>query len=252
MYFRVLFLLISFTLLHAGCSNNRQVPEQNSIIASQKAEPQKPPVTIPTIKEFWLDFIEKFKVDSDVVKEGDSSSYVGIITTIENNKVSILAITDSAIFLFQQRNKKWIQMDSAPFDNYLSEYEVTDLNGDGHDDLVITESGDVHGMACTDIFLNKNGKLQYIPGIHLYNIEYHPQTKLVSSFYYGSMNGNCKEYYRWVGDSLVLVRGAEQDESDNGPDYVTFYRLKNGKRFDYKEVDDSDGTVFDTALWKDQ
>jgi hypothetical protein len=126
------------------------------------------------------------------------------------------------------------------------------LNGDNNKDFIVYSFGNIHGQSIPYVFISdKQSVLHYRSDIHLYNIKYDPNKKLVKSYYQGGVNSiNHKEYYLWQNDSLKLFKGVERNPSNPEKATTTYYNLKNGQRNDYKILIDNTGEIYDTALWK--
>jgi hypothetical protein len=208
--------------------------------------------TLQSIKLSLTDSIGKYYDSVGSRIEDSNQTYVIYIT----DQYIVLAITDSSLFLFRKVYHGWIQQDSAKFNDHALSFDTPDLNGDDEKDIVVYGTPDAHGQSAPYVFLSdsiNNWFLNYRPDIHLYNIRYNPQQKLVQSYYQGGVTDtNDKEYYQWINDSLKLVRGVEEDLSNtnNAYPFVVFYKLKGRKRVTYKRQVDKTGAIYDTALWK--
>lgn len=205
------------------------------------------------LKKSLIDSLNRFQNLNEVLLRDDSSKYVLYINEVNNKKIGIIAITDSVLFLFMKREGSWIQKDSILFINYAESIVATDLNGDFHDDILIYGAPNMHGQIAPYVFISdNNGGFHYRQDIHLFNIQFDKAKKLIRSYYQGGVYSlNNKEYYYWNGDSLKLLRGVEQNLSAK-EEIVSFYKLKNGKRFDYKIITNPKEIVYDTALWSEE
>lgn len=244
-------LLLSFWACNTY--NNKVPPSVQK--ASNASQPKKQVPSAEYLKRVLSDSVIHYSYFTQLLRRDDSAYYVFYVTEVNNKKIAVVAITDSTLLLFQNINKKWVRTDSLAFDNYARDFAVTDLNGDNEDDFIVYGAGDIHGMCKPFVFITKNGLLHYRPDIQLYNIEYDEKKGLIKSHYYGSMTSpNDKEYYKWIGDSLRLVCGVENNYNYSQNEkhaLIAFYKLRNGKRYNYQVVRDDSGAVFDTALWRD-
>ncbi|NVN93775.1 MAG: hypothetical protein HXX18_00685 [Bacteroidetes bacterium] len=240
---RIIFTYL-ILLFFVSCINKTYNPENNKINKKKSF----------ILKINLIDSLNRFSNLDEALLRGDSSDYVLYIKEINENKIAVIAITDSLLFIFQQINGNWIQKDSILFKDYAESFEITDINGDFHDDLLIYGHPNMHGQNAPYVFLSdKNKNLHYRPDIHLFNIKFDKEKQLIKSFYEGNAYGeNNKEYYQWKNDSLYLVRGVMSIMFANGDNEVTFYKLKNGKRFNYKILNCPKEIVYDTALWTDK
>jgi len=190
-----------------------------------------------------------------MIEDDNNSRFVLYLNKLNNKKVAVIAFTDTCLIIFQNLNNEWVQIDSVPFNSYASKFEITDLNGDNKDDLIVYGFANMHGERLPYVFItDKNNVLHYRSDIHLYNIKYDKTKKLIMSYYQGGAYSiNCKEYYYWQGDSLKLLKGVEQNLSTGESSiFITFYKLKDGKRFDYKKMKDNKGAIYDTVFWTDE
>lgn len=218
-----------------------------------KRSPFYPPdSSVKYLKQILIDTLTKYSNASDYLLEDDK--YVLYINEIDNRKISVIAITDSVLFLFENVKNKWVQTDSILFQNRSFSFIIKDINGDRRKDLIVNGHPNMHGQTQPYVFINnKENNLIFRPDINLWNINYDTIKNLVQSYYIGGVYTIIhKEYYKWKGDSLVLVRGVEHCPPFPPDRYPTinFYNLKNGKRYDYKKVLDKRGDIYDTALWK--
>jgi hypothetical protein len=212
---------------------------------------ESPPNT-KNLKRSLLDTLIQFSSLQKGEKRDDSSRYVLYSNDLNNHRIGLIAITDSMFFLFQKMDEKWVQTDSALFDSYAFAFDISDLNGDNQEDFIMYRFPNAHGQSRPCVFISDNkGILHYRPDIQLFNMHYDKKTKLMRSFYTGGLGSpHCKELYKWVRDSLVLLKGVEHHFlSEDKKDRTVFYSLQNGKRFDTKEVIDNEEAVYDTALW---
>lgn len=240
------YLILFIPLIFVSCTENSHIKKNEFSVYSNKW-------SIPILKAKLLDSLYRFSQLSEVLLRDDSAHYVLYINEFENKKVALIAITDSILFLFEQKDLNWYQTDSIIFETYAESFESTDLNGDHKKDMLIYGHPNMNGQVAPYVILcDKNDNFHIRPDIHLFNIKYDQVKKLVMSFYLGGAYGiDVKEYYQWKGDSLVLERGIENNRSNPGTENITttFYKLDNGKRIDYKKIKDSKGIIFDTALW---
>lgn len=96
------------------------------------------------------------------------------------------------------------------------------------------------------VFLNYHGILRYRPDLKQNDLRYDAEKEVVSAYYAASGNSAAsKALYRWEGDLLRQVAGAD---CDLGRLLVTVYRLQRGKRVDVKTYPHV--AVFDTVLFR--
>lgn len=243
---RILYFIFFLILLLTFCLNNSKKKTPDYIQANLKDTFKK------DLKQILIDSLYSLSNSSDTIIHDNSSKYMVFITQLNNQKIGVITITDSDLFIFKQTNKSWIQADSIAWQDYISGFSVTDLNGDRINDLIVYGFGNMHGQAISYVFLcdNKN-TLTYRPDIHLFNIRFDSSKKLIQSYYQGGITSiNHKEYYQWINDSLRLIQGVEQDLSSGKNITTTFYRQKKGIKYIYRKTRDNQGKIYDTALWK--
>ena len=233
-------LIVGFSFCKSNHKSRKESSQELNIHYNSKS-----------IKDALKDSLDFYSDSLGIIKVGDRGEYSFIVQKINNQRLGIIAVTDSTIWLFKNQNDVWLQTDSLKFTDFLFDYSIVDLNGDNIQDLVIYGQGNMHGQSIPYVFISdKSFHLQYRPDIKLYNIRFDPNKKIVKSFYIGGVYSTIrKESYQWVNDSLVLLQGVQRDYIDNFTFITTFYRLKNGRRYEYKKEKDNDSKIYDNALW---
>lgn len=243
---KLYFLILTLVIFLICCQNPGNLEKDTTVNL------YPPDSSVKYLKQILSDTLNKYADASEYLRKDDK--YVLYIHEINNKKIGIMAITDSVLFLFQKEKNGWYQVDSIIFENYAFSFGIKDINGDRKNDLIVYGFPNMHGQCFPFVFMSKtNYNLDFRPDINLMNINFDTAKNLVQSYYIGGVYTTIyKEYHKWEGDSLVLVRGVEHCPpfgSDRYPT-VTFYKLKRGNRFDYKKILDKKGTVYDTALWE--
>ncbi|TVT42953.1 hypothetical protein FNT36_02345 [Hymenobacter setariae] len=186
---------------------------------------------------------------NEFVSRDDSSQYVLYGENINAGKIGIVAITDSALLLFQAVGPGLRLTNRIAFADYAFDFKADDLNGDYKEDFIVYGCANMHGQKRPYVFMSDSaGVLHYRPKMTLYNIEYDWNKKKLHSFYFGGVNSiHSKDVYRWRGDSIEQTAGLEYDM---GKGEIELYKMRNGKRYQRKIYHNYNEVVFDTALFK--
>ncbi len=236
--------LFFFLLVIMACNSiaDRKPSAENKPVAAKRS----------VIVLSMIDSINQYKEAINLV--GADTSGKGLFAILEANgrKIALIHLADTAVLLFKQEANKWEQTDSITINEFLINFLVTDMNGDHIDDIVLYASPTSHGHMLNYLLLGKkNGGYRFLPNVKLFNMKYDANLKMVRSYYDGTNFGqNTKELYQWLGDSLQLYRGVEQDLSDHQHIITAFYHHEKGELIVDKKVPDPKGKYYDTALWK--
>lgn len=216
---------------------------------AQQAEHNQP--VVPTVKSLGqqlADSLRKYRHLTEFRQANDSLHYVLYGTQTTFGKLGVVAITDSLLLLYQAETQGHLQLKaSIPFPNAAFSFKEMDLNGDGQADFLVYGMPNMHGQSEPFVFLNKGcGRLQYRPDIKQYELAYNTSNHTVQATYFASGgNAFAKELYRWEGDSLRQIAGAECDADQS---LVTVFYLEKGKRVGVKTYHNT--AVYDTILFR--
>jgi len=234
-------LLLAYFLGYLACSCQSNSNEQTvkSTVVVQAALSEKA----------LTDSLRKYMHLEEFISRGDSARYVLYGENSDAGKIGVVAITDSALLLFQAVHSKLLLTNRFPFTDYASDFKKDDLNGDGKDDFIVYGYANMHGQRMPYVFISDRiGILHYRPKLSLYNINYDWNKRELHSFYFGGVNSvHSKEIYRWCGDSIEQTAGLEYN-MENGE--IEVYKIRKGKRYQRKLYHNHNEIVFDTALFK--
>jgi len=204
------------------------------------------------------DSLRKYRHLTDFWLAGDSGRYELFGKTLNSRQVGMAAISDSVLLVFQKQNHQYKLVSRCSFPDNATDCEVTDLNDDDKEDVIVYGFGNMHGQRRSYVFLSDStGLVHYRPDLSLFNIAYSRRTKSLVSYYIGGVNSvHSKEVYRWQGDSAKLVAGAEYDMYSGE---LELYRMCGGRKchrrvYPVAPADTArrshNEVVFDTALFK--
>lgn len=173
----------------------------------------------------------------------DSPHFVAWGGELDHQRIAVINEPQNFLLIYHFAGNQWKLYDSISYDNYMMEVQTTDLNNDGHTDLIVKGFGNMHGQSRSCVFLADHaGCWHYRPDLNLFNIRYNKQTGYVETFYEGGVRSlHSKEMYRWKGDSLQLVKRGELDFQDGERIYTRIYEILHGievKTLDVEGEDD--------------
>jgi hypothetical protein len=190
------------------------------------------------------DSLRKYRHLTAFWQAGDSSGYALFGKEVNGRQVGIAAISDSVLLVFQEQNRQYKLVVRCSFPDDATDCEVTDLNGDDKEDVIVYGFGNMHGQRRPYVLLSDStGLVHYRPDLGLYNIAYDAGKKRLLSFYTGGVNSlHSKEVRHWKGDSAELVAGAEYDMYSGS---LELYQMCGNKKCHRKLYPE---TLRDTAL----
>lgn len=202
-------------------------PKQQNTVAPRAGNDKLAPTA--NLEARLADSLQKYRHLTDFWQAGDSGRYALFGKPLNDRQVGIAAISDSVLLVFQEQNHQYKLAARCSFPDNATDCEVTDLNGDDKEDVMVYGFGNMHGQRRPYVFLSDStGLVHYRPDLGLYNITYSRRTKSLISYYIGGVNSvHSKEVYRWQGDSAKLVAGAEYDMYSGG---LELYRMCGGKK----------------------
>jgi hypothetical protein len=220
--FKVILVGCSLCVLGGACQ-----PKQNNTIATRAKNDKLSPTE--NLEARLADSLRKYRHLTDFWQAGDSGRYALFGKTLNDRQIGVAAVSDSVLLLFQEQNHQYKLVARGRFPDDATDCEVTDLNGDDKEDIIVYGFGNMHGQRRPYVFLSDStGLVHYRPDLALYNITYSRRTKSLISYYVGGANSvHSKEVYRWQGDSARLVAGAEYDMYSGR---VELYRMCGGRK----------------------
>jgi hypothetical protein len=183
--------------------------------------------------------------------EIDSTDQAALGGVVNGSRVAVISNpSDSSLLLLRSINGQWKQVDSIGFTDFAAALTTRDLNGDGKDELILNGVPNMHGNPLPYVFFaDKAGELHYRPDLNLYNIRFNKQTGFVESFYEGGARSlHSKATYKWVGDSLQLLKRAELDFTDERQLTTRIFEVRNGAEIKILEVN-GENDIFEKALF---
>ncbi len=205
--------------------------------------------TVQSLKQYLIDSIDCFADSSanDTICRDENDHYCVYTGMINQKRVAIIVIQDSAMCLVQERNGKCIITDSTLFNDYALDFVPVHLNSDNQTDFLIESYANMNGMKRSYMLIaDSTGYLHFHfylwPNdyyINLWNVSYDSSTNLIRSYYEGSAFGrDMKELYCWVENSLQFFRGAELDATNARSEYprLRFYKEKMEKSSTIKQL----------------
>ncbi len=233
---RTYFLIIGVLSLSLSCNNApRSSPNKTDtleVITSGIPDiPREPSMeTGLWIKKYILDSIlPEMKVSDDIVRNPPHRAigYAVYTNIVNEHRIALIGITFSTGYLFEYSNSKWIQRDSFQYNHGIYKITVTDINGDGNNDINISSVFDTHMNLLSFILLaDKNGQLHYTTG-GLTNVEFDTANRILKSYYCGSNTSNQKEisellahqskieFLSHIGNVIIARKYAKQLVSNN-------------------------------------
>jgi len=217
------------------------------------------PVTIVNAKLPYIDSILRYDTGVDVkIEDWKKDSLEGgmFITDINKIRVAIVAFENSTWYCYVKTNGAWMLSDSFKNNQYPFEFCLTDLNGDGYDDIRLSCPVMRGNNVCT--------VLLYQPQYHIFrhnsyydqmNIGYDSATHLVRASALGGLFDNRKELYKVTGDSLTFYKGIEMIINTSGSvGELIYYEGKAGNKTEVKTIKERGNKTtgdFNKECWDD-
>jgi hypothetical protein len=178
----------------------------------------------------------------------DTFGYSVYLNSINGKKMAIIGFRFSTLYLFEFSNNKWKPIDSCEFYDEIFKVSVTEMNDDNIDDIIVSGLPDEQKDIASYIFVsNRKGTLQYCQN-RLANVTYDKKNKLVRSYF----RGERKIIFRWDANTLTFIRAVERLWGPgNSRDSTAFYHHEHGSLATDLIVADTDGKIYDTALFKE-
>lgn len=222
--FIVFFMLLSMI----SCQNNtevvrnsnKQIEEQSKIDSLKSENPKNDEVDFSEIN--WNTYLKKnnFEQSSSdsillVVVKPDYAIFVFAQENMDTDELVSYDISG-----FQRQNNKWVktineQISDLEISDYFKDrWRLEDINGDGYNDILLKIYHDGKQNKRYVCFLQKPEQKKFIKLDWFSkkgNPEYDSKTKILSSSSAFS-KGMIKKEYRWIKDTLKLIKGERMGE----------------------------------------
>lgn len=241
---------MTFTCLTLTFSCNTKTSEQNKLSAVE----QKKDAGAILTKFSVIDSLNRYIGTDSLYESGKHSFFVG---RVNNTDIGIVQISDTSSIVYHRQDRIWNVTDT--FNYPISYVSITDLNGDGYKDLLVTYLVTAAGANSQNVvllFYPSSRQFEHNKYYDLPNIIYNKQKKKVFAAWWASaVHGQEKWSYRITGDSLTFENGVsyspdEKSQGDIGT--VVYYKMQGDQRIAIKKITGKASKTWDIfakALW---
>lgn len=189
-----------------------------------------PSYNVPDSLQIVLAWLER---DSLSARSVAVDQYSVAVIRWHQDKLAVCSDHDGLSFVLQKSGKQW-RISHTLSMTQIWEISATDINGDGYMDILLNDFPTIHSNSfCTPLLSDATGKLSLREDCTMMNMRYHRSTRTIRTEVLGGvLSPVSKEEYKWLNDSLQLIRGVEliPDGNTRQPMYdLNFYHFAHDK-----------------------